>query len=59
MFYKLLNPDCVDVWVGNGWEAWSRFEIKRIKGHVFLNKVGGRHMQPEAYKVLCQRLEKV
>jgi len=59
MFYKLLNPDFVDVWVGSGWENWSRFEIKRIKGHVFLHKIGGRPMQPEAYKVLCQRLEKV
>ena len=52
-----VSPTCIDVFTGVGWYNWSRFDIKRIKGKVFLHKVNGKPLKAEEFKELCQHLE--
>ena len=57
--YKFLNEDVIDVWFGNGWYNWARFEIRRIKGKVFLNKINGRAIPNQLFSNLCKELEQL
>ena len=34
--------EVVDVFFEEGWDNWTRFQVKRAKGKVFLTKIGGR-----------------
>ena len=52
-----ISPTCIDVFTGTSWYNWSRFDIKRIKGKVFLNKVNGKPLKADEFKDLCQYLQ--
>ncbi len=54
---KFLDNDTVDVFTGKGWDNWTRFTIKRMKGKVFLSKVSGQSLDREVFKKLCKELE--
>ena len=55
--YKFLTIDVIDVWFGSGWYNWARFEIRRIKGKVFLNKINGRAIPNTLFANICRELE--
>jgi hypothetical protein len=42
MLVKTVSTGVVDVFVGNGWQHWTRFEIK---GRAF-RKLGGASLSP-------------
>lgn len=54
---KWLSPTSLDVFVGKGWYNWTRFNIKRIKGKVYLEKVNGGSLDAAVFKQLCKDLE--
>lgn len=45
--------EIIDVFFEEGWEHWTRFEVKRTKGKVFLTKLGGRPLTDARFKTLC------
>lgn len=45
--------DIVDVFFETGWDHWTRFQVKRTKGKVFLTKLGGRPLTDARFKLLC------
>ena len=55
--FLYVNPDVVDVFTGKGWENWSRFELKRMKGRVYPQKVGGKSLTQDQFKELCESLK--
>lgn len=57
MIYKYLTMDVIDVFFGTGWYNWARFEIRRIKGRVYLNKINGRAIPNTMFADLCKELE--
>ncbi|MCR4308187.1 MAG: hypothetical protein NUV80_06535 [Candidatus Berkelbacteria bacterium] len=57
MTYKYVSTTVVDVWFGMGWLNWARFEIKRIKGKVFLTKTAGIPIPNQMFSDLCRELE--
>lgn len=60
MTKALLRPvadNVVDVFLGEGWENWTRFEIKRMKGKVFLKKLNGKPLKEQEFKDLCMQLQ--
>lgn len=46
MFIKQLNKNTVDVFTGNGWENWSRFDLSQG----FPKLVSGNALPDEEYK---------
>lgn len=55
MFIKRLKPNIYDVFVGNGWNQWARFQ-RRSGG---LHQVGGNHqLDRPAFNHLKARLLK-
>lgn len=57
MIIKHLDDTRVDVFVDKGWENWTRFEIKRVKGKVYPTKVAGKPLTTEQFKKLCEDLK--
>jgi len=53
---KFIDRNHCDVFFGKGWENWTRFEIKRIKGKVFPIKLQGAPLPSETFKELCKNL---
>lgn len=51
-----LSEERVDVFTGTGWYNWTRFEVRRIKGRVFLNKINGKPIKDEEFKAVCHAL---
>lgn len=56
MIFKYVNEDIIDVWFGSGWYNWVRFEIKRLKGNLYLHKVNGRSLPNEMFFQLVREL---
>ena len=54
---KYLNPNTVDVFQKSGWFNWTRFNIERLNGKVFLKKVNGLSLEAQDFKDLCKFLE--
>ena len=54
---RVLNENTIDVFMDYGWLNWTRFEMKRMKGKVFLNKVGGKPLSEQDFRALCQQLQ--
>jgi hypothetical protein len=54
---RFVNRDVVDVFFGLGWNNWARFDIRRIKGKIFLNKIGGRPIPNQLFSKVCLQLE--
>jgi len=54
-----VDHDVVDVFTGKGWDNWTRFKVKRIKGRVYLEKLNGQSLDSGVFKQLCSDLEKV
>lgn len=52
-----LDENTVDVFLGAGWDNWSRFNVKRVKGKVFLTKTHGKAVKQEEFKELCHLLK--
>jgi len=53
-----LNENVVDVFTGKGWDNWTRFEIKFIKGKVYPKKIGGQAMESRDFQTLLTELTK-
>ena len=54
---KFVNHNVIDVFFGLGWNNWARFEIRRIKGKVFLNKIAGCPLPNKLFSEICLQLE--
>jgi hypothetical protein len=46
-----------DVFWGNGWDNWSRFEIKYFDGKMKLNLIKGKSMNKELFSKLYIELK--
>lgn len=53
-----VSDSIVDVFTGKGWENWTRFEIKHIKGKVYPKKIGGKAMDSKDFQTLLTELTK-
>lgn len=54
---KHVTRNLVDVFFGEGWENWARFNVRRIKGKAFPTKIGGMALPDEVFKDVCKQLE--
>ena len=54
---NFLDDTTVDVFLGDGWDNWTRFNVKRVKGKVFLTKTHGKAVKSEEFKELCSHLQ--
>lgn len=45
-FWKHVNGNVFDVWVGNGWDQWSRIRV----GRQFSNVIGGNRLATSVMK---------
>ena len=55
--YKFVARDVIDVFFGQGWYNWARFEVRRIKGKVFLHKINGCSIPATLFSSICIELE--
>ena len=55
---KWVSPTTIDVFTGKGWGNWTRFNIKRIKHQIYLEKAGGMSVDQDVFKFLCNNLDK-
>lgn len=53
---KRINRHLCDVFFGDGWDNWARFEIRRIKGKAFPIKQQGVALPKELFAQLCEEL---
>lgn len=56
MVKYFVMGNIVDVFVDKGWDNWTRFDMKRIKGKVYLTKTSGKPLTSEQFKKLCEDL---
>lgn len=59
MIIKVANngtPAVLDVFTGQGWNNWSRFEATMNKGKIFLKLVKGTPMAKDDFATLYQTL---
>lgn len=56
MIVKKLNDKTIDVFVGKGWNNWSRFNIEYQKGRMLLKLIKGSPMRNEDFKELFTQL---
>lgn len=56
MTYFIRNEKYVDVFTGQGWDNHTVFEMKRVKGKVYLTKVSGPAIDDGEFKTLCEKL---
>lgn len=56
MTYFIRNEKYVDVFTGMGWDNHTVFEMKRVKGKVYLTKVSGPAIDDNEFKTLCEKL---
>lgn len=52
-----LSENVVDVFVDKGWSNWTRFEVKRVKGKPYPNKIAGKPMTREQFQQLITELQ--
>jgi hypothetical protein len=55
MLIKTVNKTTIDVFVGVGWDNWTRFEIMRDKGQKYLRHVAGDRADRETIVKLKAR----
>lgn len=55
---KPVNEQLVDVFVGNGWNHWSRFYKSFNQGKLFLKLVKGVPMSKEDFRNLYEEMSK-
>lgn len=58
MIIKKVNEHLIDVFVGNGWNNWSRFEVMFNHGKLLLKLVKGNPMHKEQFQDLYGALSK-
>jgi hypothetical protein len=58
MIIRRLNDATIDVFTGNGWNNWSRFEVSYRSSRLSLKLVKGQPMKKEEYSKLYEELNK-
>lgn len=56
MFIKPVSNNVFDVFVGNGWSNWARFEKKSFKGRVFISLIKGNALEDAEFSKLREVL---
>lgn len=58
MQIKRLGDNILDVFTGNGWNMWSRFEVSFVHNRLHLKLVKGQPMSKADYKSLYEVINK-
>jgi hypothetical protein len=57
MVIKQVNQEIIDVFCGQGWLNWTRFEKTYLRGSLMLGKIKGRSLTPNEFKSLITILQ--
>lgn len=58
MIVKKVSESILDVFCGNGWLQWSRFEVVFLKGRLTLKLIKGQPMSKEMFSTLYKELSR-